>query len=353
MSNRLSLLFFLGRPFSPLYGLAMKIRAKMYNAGVLRQEKLPVPVISVGNLVLGGTGKTPTVQHIARLLLQQGLKPAIVSRGYRGKAKQPVNVVSNGESILLSATLAGDEPFMLAESLPGVPVLTGRRRIFPCRHAIEQFEVDVIILDDGFQHLSIKRDIDVVLFDGTALAGNSRIFPGGPLREPVEALNRCQAFLVTGKTETNRQRIEHFSELLLDRFPDKPIYSSSISKTTLLKHDMSVCEGKTSDMYFGFCGIANPLRFKESLDGSGVHLASFLPLKDHTVYSQTLLLSICKKAIACGADNLVTTEKDFVKIKDLTFALPIFILKTQYQVDQAFDLFLAEHLKKGSAGQAG
>ncbi len=323
----------------------------MYNAGVLRQEKLPVPVISVGNLVLGGTGKTPTVQYIARLLSQQGLKPAIVSRGYRGRAKELVNIVSNGDNILLSAILAGDEPFMLAESLPGVPVLTGSRRIFPCRHAIEQFEVDVIILDDGFQHLSIKRDIDIILFDGTALAGNSRIFPGGPLREPVEALNRCQAFLITGKNETNRQRIQHFSELLTDRFPEKPIYSSSVNKITLLHRDMTVCVDITLSTYFGFCGIANPLRFKESLDSAGVPLASFLPLKDHTIYNQPLLSSICKKAMACGADKLVTTEKDFVKLKDLTIDLPIYILRAQYQMEKAFDLFLEEQLKQCNPGQ--
>ncbi len=122
--------------------------------------------------------------------------------------------MSDGENIILSPTLAGDEPHMLAKSLPGIPVLTGKRRIIPCRYAIDNLQCDVLILDDGFQHIAVKRDIDIVLFDSTTLAGNSRVFPGGPLREPVSALKRCHAFLLTGESITNQERAQKFSNLL-------------------------------------------------------------------------------------------------------------------------------------------
>ena len=198
MLKKLRVLFFFGRPFGPLYGLVMRFREKLYSFGFLQQKSFSVPVISIGNLVLGGTGKTPTVCYLAKFLVQQGYHPAIISRGYGGNAKLKVNVVSDGQTIFLSPDLAGDEPFMLAEALPGVPVLTGKRRIAPCLCAIKDYNADVLILDDGFQHLAVKRNVDIVLFDGTGLVGNTRIFPGGPLREGLSALNRCNALMITG-----------------------------------------------------------------------------------------------------------------------------------------------------------
>lgn len=344
MAMSLDFLFFLGRPVSPIYGLAMRIREKMYKAGIFRQYSLQVPVISVGNLVLGGTGKTPTVQHITRLLMGENWRPAIISRGYGGEAKQQVNVVSDGNKVLLSPVLAGDEPYMLANSLPGVPVLTGTRRIFPCRHAIDAFNADIIVLDDGFQHLSVKRDIDIVLFDGTLLAGNSRIFPGGPLREPISALNRCQSFLITGTTETNLQRSQRFSKLLNTMFSGKPVHFSSSANYMLKQKNKTIKSRDTLTNVLGFCGIANPLRFKESLLQFGTDLVGFESLKDHTKYNQSIVTALCQKAIQCGADKLITTEKDLVKLENFEFSLPLYVLEMQTQVDSAFNQFLISTL---------
>ena len=176
--------FMLGRPLAPLYSLAMLARAQGYRRGLFASHKMPVPVISVGNLLMGGTGKTPLVQYLAQLLQNEGWKPAIISRGYGGRAKDRVNVVSNGQQVLLDAVQAGDEPLLLAESLPGVPVLTGIVRHLPAREAIAM-GADVLVLDDGFQHLAVQRDVNLVLFNADRLAGNSRVFPGGELREPV------------------------------------------------------------------------------------------------------------------------------------------------------------------------
>jgi tetraacyldisaccharide 4'-kinase len=344
MLKGLELLFFLGRPFGPFYSSAMKAREKLYSSGLLRREKLPVPVISVGNLVLGGTGKTPTVQHLAKLLLRHGYHPAIVSRGHGGQARAAVNIVSDGENNVLPVLLAGDEPSMLAEALTGVPVLTGVRRILPCLHAIDRFAADVIILDDGFQHLSVKRDLDIVLFDSSVLAGNSRVFPGGPLREPASALNRCHAFLLTGKSFANQERTRNFSELLQQRFPGRPVFVSTLNSYKLLGPDGTVAAHGSAKLLYGFCGIANPSRFEKSLVDFGVRLTSFHPLKDHASYDQRLVAKLCHKAVDCGAEGLVTTEKDAVKLRGLDFQLPLHVLQIQHQVEQAFDLFVLDSL---------
>ncbi len=346
MAKGLKFLFFLGRPFSPIYGFLMKAREKLYISEVFRQHTISVPIISIGNLVLGGTGKTPTVQHVAGLLLAHGYHPAIVSRGHGGKAGEAVNIVSDGKNIFLSAQLAGDEPSLLAQSLPGVPVLTGSRRVFPCRQAIAQFNADVIILDDGFQHLSVKRDIDLVLFDATELAGNSRVFPGGPLREPTSALRRCDAFLLTGKTFANQERTEKFSDLLQRRYPGRPVFMSSLDTSRFLDSEGKICDTTSLNNILGFCGIANPSRFEKSLNNLGIQPRAFFALKDHTPYNQHLISNLCKKAIEHGAERLVTTEKDFVKLRNFDLQLPLYVLQIQHKVEQSFDQFILNALKK-------
>jgi len=346
MSKVLDLLFFFGRPFSPIYSLLMKSREKLYYSNILHQKSLEAPVISIGNLVLGGTGKTPTVRHVAQLLLSRGYHPAIVSRGYGGKSKAEINVVSDGEKILLTPLQAGDEPYMLALSLPGVPVLTGKRRKIPCSYAIDRLQCDVIILDDGFQHLGVKRDVDIVLFDSTTQAGNSRVFPGGPMREPISALHRSHAFLLTGKNEINQERARKFSNLLQKVFPNKPVFISALHSCKLYGPNGLVTDENISKLFFGFCGIANPSRFEDSLVSLGVQLADFRALSDHTHYCQNLVSQLCKKATECGAASMVTTEKDFVKLQDFQFSLPLYVLKVQQKIDLSFDLFILDTLEK-------
>lgn len=345
MINNLELLFILGRPFSPLYGLAMKTRATMYKKGVFRQHRLPVPVISVGNLVLGGTGKTPIIRHLAEFLQRRGYRPAIISRGYGGKAGRRVNLVSDGRSLRLSPEEAGDEPYMLADALPGVPVLTGTRRVFPCRQAIEEYRADILLLDDGFQHLAVRRDIDIILFDGGHLAGNSRIFPGGVLREPVSALSRSDVFLMTGITEQNRIKAERFAGLLRSRFSLKPVFFASLDTCRVRCPDQRLGEElPPGERFFAFCGIANPSRFAESLASMAILPTGFMALPDHVRYSQQLINDICQQAAASGAGQLITTRKDYVKIKDFVSPLPRNILEIRCRVESGFDLFIAKAL---------
>jgi len=329
------LFFFLGRPFSPLYSATMRLRERLYVGGILSRTQLSVPVISIGNIVLGGTGKTPTVKYIAELLVANSYKPAIISRGYKGKANAQVNIVSNGKALQLTPEEAGDEPYMLAAALPHVPVLTGKKRALPARYAISQFGADVLILDDAFQHLSVRRDLDIVLFDGTFLAGNSRVFPGGVLREPVAALHRCHSFLITGLNEENSSRVEKFCALLSKKFPEKPIYKSQTKALT---------EADTHASYFAFSGIANPYRFIRSAESAGRNIIQTRFLEDHARYSQNILDDIHVSASKCGATHLLTTAKDYVKISGFKISMPISVLKVQAVPDSNFDDFILSFL---------
>ena len=168
---------------------------------------MPCPVISVGNITVGGTGKTPCVIMLAQMLQENGFKPAILSRGYGGKSINPVNIVSDGQKILLDSKTAGDEPFLIAHALKDIPVITGAKRIITGKTAIDQFRADVLICDDAMQHRQIFRDIDLVLLDSRSLSGKNYILPRGRLREPITELKRASAIVLTRTNEatTNKQ----------------------------------------------------------------------------------------------------------------------------------------------------
>ena len=347
--NKLDFLFTLGRPFSPFYSWLMTTRATLYKKNIFKRYTLPVPVVSVGNLTMGGSGKTPVVMNLAQFLKSHGYHPAIISRGYGGKTSEKYNVVTTGAEPLLSPEDAGDEPFLLAEALEGIPVITGKSRIYPCRYAIDTLHSDIILLDDGFQHIAIKRNIDLVLFNATTLAGNSRVFPAGVLREPVNALNRCHAFMLTGVTESNKERVEKFGALLNNRFPDKPLFFAESSQYEIKSADENENAFNISDgeKAYGFCAIANPVRFKNSIESTGTNLIQFKSFRDHRKYTQNSIDKLCSDAKACGADSLLTTEKDFVKIRRYTRSLPLYVLKVKLDLERRFEEYILKELHKG------
>jgi len=348
MKNRNSLFAF-GRPLSPLYSLIMRLRELLYRRHVFTVTRFDVPVISVGNLTLGGTGKTPMVQHLARLLRKEGLKPAVISRGYGGATTQKVNVVSEGGPPLLKAEYVGDEPRLLAETLRDVPVLTGVVRRLPAARAIE-LGANVLILDDGFQHLSVYRDIDLVLFNADSLAGNSRVFPGGDLREPVSALNRCHCFVLTGTCARNRERAERFARLLAARFPGTPIFFASYEPSCFVRRSDERESGATvtampnESPCLGFSGIARPEGFRQSLLEFGLEVADFSVFPDHYRYRNRDIADLVLRAQQCGAGALVTTEKDLVKLGGLAISLPLYALRMEVKLDEDFYRFLRERL---------
>lgn len=339
--DNLQTLFLLGRPFGPLYGLVMRLRAACYAKDILRRHRLPVPVISVGNLVLGGSGKTPMVRYLAELLQELGHRPAIISRGYGGTVSGDVNIVSDGHTVLLSPQQGGDEPCMLAHALPGVPVLVGRRRIHPCLRAINDCHADALILDDGFQHLAVHRHLNLALFDGTILAGDGRVFPAGILREPLIALHRADAVVFTGITGKNQQKAADFGEFLRTIVPEVPCFLIAQPAPRLR---MTGSQPTLSSPCFAFCGIANPTRFRDTILSMGITPNGFFALPDHVRYDSEVLADICHRATSCGATQLLTTSKDAIKLQQLSPPLPVAVVEIALQPNQPFDLFLREHL---------
>jgi tetraacyldisaccharide 4'-kinase len=350
--TKLKHLFFWGRPLSPIYSFVMANRSSLYQKGFFRQHKLEVPVISVGNLVLGGTGKTPLVHYIAKLLQQQNKKPAILSRGYKGAASGKINIVSDTTEILMNADHAGDEPRLLAEKLPGMPVITGKKRSITGRFAIDFYGVDCLILDDGFQHMSLKRDIDLVLFNAQKLLGNGRVLPGGDLREPLSALKRADAFIISGVDTPLDDKVAQFIEFLHDSFPDKPAFTGSylpdetLSRTDSGKNDtLSLSESRKIPVY-GFCGIAQPASFQNILKKSNMNLTGFQSFEDHYHYSLDDIESLYGTGLSSGAQALITTEKDLVKIRDFSPRdFPLLTLSLRLEMDNDFDRFLLNNLE--------
>ncbi|PID75353.1 MAG: tetraacyldisaccharide 4'-kinase [Deltaproteobacteria bacterium] len=345
MINKHKTLFFFGRPVAPLYAGVMKIREWLYKSGFFERIQFPVPVVSVGNLMLGGTGKTPTVIHIARLLRNHGYRPAVVSRGYKGSSKAPYTLVSDGTMIISTADTAGDEAVMMAKQLSNIPILVGKKRAIPCRYAVESLEADCIILDDGFQHLAVARDIDLVLFDSTNLAGNSRVFPGGPLREQVSSLKRTSAFLLTGRTGANAKRADTFAELLQTRFTEIPVFSATYSEPFITDIKGKRVDARLLKRPFLFSAIANPERFVTSVSDLGLFVTDSTAFADHFSYSQKTAALLEAKAQDAEADCLLTTAKDAVKLEGLNFSRAVYVFHLQQSPGKDFDDYLLTTLK--------
>jgi tetraacyldisaccharide 4'-kinase len=336
-------LFEIGRPLGPLYGGLMRLRATAYRRGWLPSLRLPVPVISIGNLTMGGTGKTPMVIQVVRELQAMGRQPVVVSRGYGGEAREPINLVSDGERIRLDAASAGDEPRLLAESLPGVPVVTGVRRVLAAQYAVEQLGAEVIVLDDGFQHLALRRDLDLVLFKGPDFLGNGRLFPGGDLREPLAALARASAFVLVA-TEDNQDSSGggEFRDYLDSVFPGRPVISAAYRPGFLLPvNARALAQGDKVGSFFAFCGLARPESFRGALAGLPGVPSGFQAFPDHHPYGAADLAELVSQAGRQGAGTLVTTAKDLVKLRHLDCPLPLYVLPVELVLPADFSRLLA------------
>ncbi len=349
----LNLVFILGRPLAPVYGALMRLRAWLYRKKIFKQQRLPALVISVGNLSMGGTGKTPMVIYITRFLGKAGKRPAIISRGYGGRSRQPVNIVADQQGIHLPAELCGDEPRLLAESLAKVVVATGKNRAQVGRHLLQHYPVDTLVLDDAFQHLALERDLDLVLFSSRSLLDPAflrpgRVLPGGPLREPPKALARADAFVITGITDATRAAAQVFKTNLSTQFPRQPVFFSSYQpgKITSRTRDPAPCLDRVRQIpLLAFCGIADPEPFYLLLADAGFRITEFVPFQDHCSYGRSDLARLMTRAADQNAGGLITTEKDLVKLKSLGPApLPVYGLAISLQMEENFDRFLANRI---------
>ncbi len=298
---------------SRFYGLGAGLRRSLYARGLLRTKKLPVPVISVGNLTVGGTGKTPVVACLAGLWRDRGRRVAILSRGYGGRNQDPTRL-SDGERIYHNPPEAGEEPYWLARVLSGVAVYTGACRYAAGLAAWEGFKPDLFLLDDGFQHFQLHRDLDLVLLDAASPFGNGYLLPRGPLREPVSALGAAQILILT---RFDPQKYQANLTAIQTRFPDKTILTATIAPVQVTSYPGGHTEAPEAMRHralMAFAGLARPEVFIETLQDLGVDLKGSQAFPDHHVYSPEEFHNLAAAARSLGAEALITTGKDWARL---------------------------------------
>lgn len=320
-------------PFNILYGSITKIRRIFYQKEFLKSIDLGVKTISVGNITVGGTGKTPLVGYIAEKLIEKGEKVCILTRGYgRANPKERI-LVSDGEKVLADARDAGDEPFELANKLGGKAIIIAdAKRSTAGKWAREKFGVTVFILDDGFQHLQVKRDLNMVLLDATNPFGNEKLLPAGILREPLQSLERANVVVITRANLV--KDISAIKEKILKFNPGCKIFVSKnyFGKAVKLKEFFAANPNEPQASIhnlksLAFCGLGNPDSFFLQLRTEHFNLAYCRTFPDHHIYTQSEIQKIERDAINKGADILLTTAKDAVKLTHLRFNLPCFVIE--------------------------
>ena len=320
-----------------LYGLSflfhgiVRVRWYLYKHRILHDKALGCLVVVVGNLTVGGTGKTPVVEKFARILHKRGRKVAILSRGYKSRKepflqkiwrklshgeKDPPKVVSDGERVLLDSESAGDEPYMLARNLPGVVVLCDKNRVNAGSYAIRHFGCDTLVLDDGFQYLPLKGRLNLLLVDKTNPFGNQHLLPRGILREPVNHLKRASYILLTKSDGTRDDALlelirEYNSKAEIIECAHKPQFLQSVHGDERLS-----LEALKGARVATFCGIASPESFENMLLGLGADIQYNQRFLDHHRFTREEVNELYRKIASESLDMIVTTEKDAVRLFD-------------------------------------
>jgi len=320
-------IFNLFKSFSYSYGIVSRAKNILYDKGILKPKKVRAFVVSVGNLTTGGVGKTPVVAEIANYYAGMGEKVAIVSRGYGGKLSG-INVISDGENLYFTADIAGDEPRWLAENTNAV-VITSKNRYNGANYAIEKYGVTKIILDDGFQHRKLHRDLDIVLMDSEKGFGNENLLPAGPLREGLEAFDRIDKLVVVSKN-TDHTRAEKYAKIMGKKLKKETfvcyvepdcVYNIFHTKEELLKDEKLVA----------FSAIGQPEQFYKFLKEYNV--VKTIDFDDHHNYTQNDIDELQHVCEGLGVENLITTEKDSAKLIDLAIYLKVFAVKLKTVID--------------------
>jgi tetraacyldisaccharide 4'-kinase len=295
-------------PFSLLYGMIVTIRNAFFENKIIRSERMKIPVISVGNMTTGGTGKTPIVELIASIVRDRGVRAAIVSRGYARRSTGLV-VVSDGSRICADADRSGDEPHQLAVNLPGVAVIVDERRARGARYAQDELHAGCVILDDGFQHRALDRVCDLVLIDGERDLFSMPMLPAGHRREPFSSLARADAFIITKCSDATdiagiRTQLHAYNRRA-------SVFTSSYEPEALVDSRTEMpAQATAGKSAAAFCGIGNPESFERSCRSMGITVASFHAFADHHPYSERDYEMLEKARRASGAEFFLTTEKD-------------------------------------------
>lgn len=323
------LLILLLAPVSLVYSLVQRLRTALYQIGIFKTNRLPRPVISIGNITVGGTGKTPVTAHIARILMERGYRVAVLSRGYGGSLEGHAVVVSDGATVMLGPTECGDEPFLLASAIPGLMVVIGTDRYAAGMLAMQQLSPDIFLLDDGFQHLRLYRELNILLLDSSRPFGNGWTLPAGLMREPHSALSRADLII-------NTRHMENSSAIS----PAGGIPNCSASHRInalipLLGGSAAAPSAFIGKKLLAFAGIAEPVKFFDDLRALGLNLVHTISFSDHTDYSDSDITSIIEEVRSSGAEMGVTTEKDGVKLRKLRQVsnLQILLARLELSID--------------------
>ena len=333
--------------FAYIYGKIASLRNTLYDRGVFEAFDTGVRVISVGNITAGGTGKTPLVAYIAGILAERGETVCILTRGYGRKDAAKRVLVTDGKTILTDAEHAGDEPFELANKLLGKAIIIADAdRVSAAEWALRKFDVTTFLLDDGFQHRKVKRDLNIVCIDATDAFAEAEMLPAGRLRESLDGLRRADAVIITrsnliGDISNLKLEISNLVSgvpvfmaenrlsgmIKLEEFHAKPQRSQS--------EESEESEEREDRKALAFCAIGNPESFFEQLRRENVDVVGTRAFRDHHIYSQNDLMEVEQKARESGAAILLTTAKDAVKLSNLNFEIPVFVVEIEVKIQDS------------------
>jgi tetraacyldisaccharide 4'-kinase len=313
-------------PLSALYSAVTRTRLSLYERGTFRTTKLDRPVISVGNMTVGGTGKTPLVQFVSKTIAASNRKVCILTRGYGRQNPEKQVVVSDGSAILATPAEAGDEPYLLATNLLGLAaVISSADRISAARDAIEVFGTECFVLDDGFQHLRLARDLNIVTIDATNPWGSGQrggqLLPYGRLREPLSGLHRADCVVLTRCDQAGD--LDSLRDQIRDLVRGRPVFESTMKpvRTPLPNGPVAA-----------FCAVGNPQSFFANLKNAGYSVVHEKAFRDHHAYTQKDIDDLTNAATRAGATHLITTAKDAVKLRSLSFSLPYSVFEIEIAI---------------------
>jgi len=322
---------------SALYYLIIICRNILYKIEFLKAKRLSCCVISIGNLSWGGTGKTPITEKVSNILTKNNIFHAVLSRGYKSKTSRAINIVSSTREVLLKSSVAGDEALLLAEKLKEVPVISGKNRFLTGKYAIDEYCVRALVLDDGYQHISLKRDLNVLLIDSSKDFEKNRLIPAGSLREPFTALRRADLIVLT-KTNQIDKNFDSFKSFIKQYNKIAPIFKAVHKCDTVVDfkfkraYEATVFKNKK---VLAFSAIADPESFKKSLRDIGVEIIDFIEFRDHHYYSSDEIKAIDSKAKELKAEAIITTEKDVIRSAELFPQMEnLFFLQLSVDLDE-------------------
>ena len=326
--------------FSFIYSCLVSIRNFFYEEKILPTKSLDCKVISIGNITVGGSGKTPTVEYLSNLLQSKGHKVGIISRGYKRKSKSTL-VVTDGKKKPESWEHVGDEPFLLAHKLENIPIVVGTSRYKAGSMMIEKFQPDVILIDDGFQHLSLHRDLDIVLVNSKDKESDHKLIPSGKLREPISNLDRADLIIIT---KSNIHQPSNYLKNKIENF-NRPIIYNEIQIEDLLQYknnEINNLEKIANKKVYLFSALGDNESFKKIMGYTDAKIVGHSKYPDHYNYTLDDLNDIEQKATKCNAEFLITTEKDLVKINPQNRKIDIYTVRMKmiFKPDKLFNEYI-------------